>query len=142
MAKMPSNAKPLAGFGKYGIDNNGENVFFTLVVSAKQHATFFASHKELASTIHYLQQIARGAEERRLAKSRQKNPVQMLETPPNVIHKGSIMPDTTGQLARLEGTTASGVPIELQIEFQALVGLHERLPGLIEKMLQLQDQRK
>ena len=142
MAKMPSNAKPLAGFGKYGIDAKGENVFFSLIVSAKQHAVLFASHKGLADTIHYLQRIARQAEERRIAKSSQKNPVEMLETPPNLIRNGSIMPDTTGELARLEGTTASGVPIALQIEFRALVSLHERLPALIEKMRQLQDQRK
>lgn len=142
MANMPSNAKSLTGFGKYGIDAKGEKVFFSFVVSAKQHATFLASHKGLADTIHYLQQIARRAEERRIAKSPQKDHVQLLETPPNLIRKGSIMPDITGRLARLEGTTTSGAAIEFQIEFRALVSLHERLPVLIEKMRQLQDQRK
>lgn len=139
---MPRNAKSLTGFGEYGIDDKGEKVFFSLVVSAKQSATFLASHKGLADTIHYLQQVARQAEERRIAKASQKDPVEMLETPPNLIREGSIMPDITGQLARLEGTTASGVPIVLQIEFRALVSLQERLPALCEKMRQLQDQRK
>ena len=142
MPTIPSNARSLSGLGKYGIDNKGEKVFFSLIVPAKQLATFLTNHKGLADTIHYLQRIARQAEERRIAKSSQKDPVEMLETPPNLIRTGSIMPDTTGQLARLEGTTATGVPIELQIEFRALVSLHERLPALIEKMRQLQDQRK
>ena len=142
MANMPSNAKSLTGFGKYGIDPTGEKVFFSLVMSAKRHVTFLASHKGLAVTIHYLQNIARRAEERRIKKSPQENAVEVLQTPPNLIRKGSIMPDITGRLARLEGTTASGSAVEIQFEFRALVSLQERLPALIEKMRQLQEQRK
>jgi|SRR5688572_17522475 hypothetical protein len=142
MATMPGNAKSLTGFGEFGIDDKGEKVFFSLVASAKHHATFLASHKGLADTIDYLQRIARRAEERRIAKAPQEDHVQVLEAPPNVIRKGSIMPDTTGRLARLEGTTSSGVSVDIQIEFRALVSLQKRLPDLIEKMRQLQDQSK
>jgi len=142
MATMPSNAKPLTGFRQYGIDDKGEKVFFSLVVSGDRHATFLASHKGLADTIHYLQKIAQRAEERRIARSPRQYHVEMLETPPNVIRKGSIMPDVTGQMARLEATTPSGAPIEVQFEFGALVSLQERLPDLIEKMRQVQEQHK
>ncbi len=138
MATMPGNAKSLTGLGEYGIDDKGEKVFFSLVASARHHATFLASHKGLADTIHYLQRIARRAEERRIARSPQEDHVQVLDAPPNVIRKGSIMPDTTGRLARLEGTTPSGVPVDIQIEFRALVSLQKRLPELIEKMRELQ----
>jgi hypothetical protein len=137
MAKMPSNARSLTGLGKYGIDAKGEKVFFSLLTAPPQRITFLATHKGLADTIHYLQGIARSAHERRIAKS-QENAVEMLEPPPNLIRKGSIMPDTTGQLARMEGTTASGAAIEVQIDFKALVGLYERLPPLIDEMRQLQ----
>src|SRR4030095_5531209 len=140
MAKMPNNARSLTGLGKYGIDAKGEKVFFSLL-SAPQRITFLATHKGLADTIHYLQEIARSAHERRIAKS-QGNPVEMLEPPPNLIRKGSIMPDTTGQLARMEGTTGSGPAGEVQIDFKALVGLYERLAPLIAEMRQLQAKRK
>jgi len=142
MPNMPTNARSLTGFGKYGVDDRGEKVFFSFEMSRDRHATFLASHRGLANTIHYLQQIARQAEERRIARSSRQSAVQMLKRPPQVIRKGSIMPDVTGRLARLEATTPSGAPLEIQIEFDALVSLQERLPDLIEKMRGLQEHRK
>src|SRR6185503_3689502 len=132
MANMPSNARSLTGFDKYDIDDKGEKVFFSFQMSRNRHTTFLASHKSLANAIHYLQEIAQRAEERRL--ERRRDVVEMLERPPQVIRKGSIMPDVTGRLARLEATTPSGAPVDIQIEFDALVSLQERLPELIDKM--------
>ena len=140
MANMPSNARSLTGFDKYGIDDKGEKVFFSFQMSGNRHATFLASHKGLANAIHYLQEIARRAEERRL--ERRRDVVEMLERPPQVIRKGSIMPDVTGRLARLEATTPSGAPVDIQIEFDALVSLQERLPELIDKMRHIQEERR
>ena len=77
-----------------------------------------------------------------MAKSPRHGAVQMLKKPPQVIRKGSIMPDVTGRLARLEATTPSGAALEIQIEFDALVSLQERLPEFIEKMRRLQELRK
>jgi hypothetical protein len=141
MARMPRNTRSLTGFGEYGVDDKGEKVFFTLVTS-KWRATFLANHKGLADTIHYLQQIAQRAEERRIATLPKEDHVQVLPTHSKVVRKGSLMPDVTGQLARLEATTPSGLPVEFQLEFGALVSLQERLPDLIQKMRQLQDQHK
>ena len=142
MAKMPSNTKYLTGFGEYGVDGKGEKVFFSLEISGRSRATFLTDHKRLADTIHYLQRIARRAEERRIAKSMKDDHVQVLRTHSKVIRNGSLMPDVTGQLARLEATTPSGVPVEFQLEFGALVSLQERLPDLLQKMRQVQIEHK
>ena len=141
MARMPSNTRSLTGFGEYGVDPRGEKVFFTLV-SRKGRATFLADHKGLADTIHYLQQIAQRAEEARIARSQEEAPVQVLPAHAKIIRKGSLMPEVTGQRARLEATTPGGLPVEFELEFGALVSLQERLPDLIQKMRQLQNQHR
>ena len=57
---------------------------------------------------------------------------------PNRVVRIDFLADVTGQVATLSATTGSGAPIQLQLDYKLLQGLHESLPVLLEAMEQRQ----
>jgi hypothetical protein len=52
----------------------------------------------------------------------------------NRVLRIDFLADASGEVATLSATTASGAPIQLQLDYKLLRGLHESLPVLLQAM--------
>jgi hypothetical protein len=133
-SQPPSDTRPLKSPEPYGIDANGNYVFFGFSFEGDGRCILSANYLQLGNAIVYLQGIAREAEQRRLkadstagdreARQRSSNPVRIVD----------IVPDLTGDTAMMACTTLTGTRIEAQLPLDLLEGLHKNLPQTIAEM--------
>ena len=128
-------AKRANGFTDYGIDDAGESVWFgfTLVNGGEVRVAF--NWHGLAESIKYLQQIAHQAQQRRISKRPHQAQLEAEAAQSNPIHQIEFLPDVTGAVAELRGTTKQGTKMEpIQIEYDLILRLYQHLPELLDEM--------
>lgn len=134
MGKPPADAKLIDGLTGYGVDENGDWVFFGFKDDNGKASNFYCDRYRLGATIGYLTAIAREAQQRRLtldpyagnreAQGKQSNPVLNLDFEPSV----------DGTSAILIATTSTGITEEIQLPIDLLEKMIAQLPSLIDEM--------
>ncbi len=141
MATPPKGTKEVEGLENYGVDENGDYVFFGFKTnSGPVHLS--TNHLALGQAIMYLQTVAKEALQRRIKVSPTAGELEVRETQANFVKQLDFEVDATGQSAALLYTTQDGIRSELQIPFDLIEGLHTHLPGLITEMKNRQQAHK
>jgi hypothetical protein len=133
MNKPPKKAKKVIGTTNFGVDGNGNYVFFGFKTSAKA-ADFIANYKVLGLLINYLQSMASEAQQRRLKLDPNAPDFEARETRSNPVLQAVLEPDLSGNSAALVCTTQDGTRIDAQLNLDMLRSLHQHLPGTIAEM--------
>lgn len=135
MTDLPSDAKQISGFAEFGLDADGDTMFFGFNLREGGVNRYIVSEKGLAGVIHYLQNIASTAQQRRLMASPIAADMEVQSAQNNPVVTIHFDPDVEGRNALLSGTTANGVPIQaIQLSFDLVEKLHSHLPSLIAEM--------
>jgi hypothetical protein len=134
MASPPQGAINIEGFSDYGVDENGEWMFFGFKLTEKKFVDLIANYHQLGASIIYLQAIAREAEQRRLTKNPHAGDLEAKGKPSNPVRILDLVPNLEGTSALLTCTTSTGTPIEAQIPFDLIEGMYANLPQLVGEM--------
>jgi len=133
MVEPPVAASDVAGTTPFGVDDTGHHVFFGFKTAAGP-VDFIANYKVLGLLINYLQAIATEAQQTRLALDPNASDLEAREAKSNPVAQAALEPDIGGTSAALVCTTEEGTRVELQLDFDLLQGLLERLPKMLEEM--------
>jgi len=142
MAKPPANSKNIEGCTSYGVDNNGNYVFFGFRCENASDANFTTNHHGLGNVINYLQAIAREAQQRRLKVDPTAVHTEVREKQSNPVRQFDIDPDVTGQFALWQCTMQDGTRLEVQIPLDLMEGIVAHLPSTIDEMKKRQAEHK
>jgi hypothetical protein len=133
MAKPPDDARELQGCTNYGIDANGNHVFFGFKAEGTT-VNLSASHPALGNAVNYLTVIAQEAQHRRIRIDQAALHLEVRKIQSNPVCQLHFDPDVTGQWAALMCTTQDGTPVEAQFHLDIIERLVAHLPSLIQEM--------
>jgi hypothetical protein len=131
MPELPKNAKNLAGFEPYGVDANGQYVFFGFKAENSEPVNIQCNHRMLGETIRYLQSLATEARSRRTAIDPSALDLDVRESQTNPVQQINFETDIMGQSIAIRCTTQDGVTSELQMPVDMIEQMHAKLPELL-----------
>lgn len=133
MVEPPVGAKDVIGTTTFGVDDTGNHAFFGFKTAAGP-VDFIANYKVLGLLVNYLQAIANEAQQTRFALDPNASDLEAREARSNPVAQAVLEPDIGGTSAAFVCTTQDGTRVEVQLEFDLLQGLLERLPKMIAEM--------
>ncbi len=133
MPLLPEGARGLEGLEPYGVDENGQNVFFGFRVNEHQRAVLHCSYLMLAETIDYLQAIANEAQQRREHVDPNTQSIEPSGQQPNLVSEMDFDIDVLGQSATLRCKTPHALIPELHLPLNLIEQMYAILPELISE---------
>lgn len=138
MPAIPEGAKELSGYEPYGVDDNGNYVFFGLKSGVQERDVFHCNYLMLGKTIMYLQAVAKESQQRRIKVNPTAEHTEVRETQSNPVRQVDFEVDVTGQSVSLLCTTQDGLRTELQMPLDLIEGMIANAPSLVEQAKKLQ----
>ena len=134
MVTPPPNSNFIEGSRNYGVDDNGNYVFFGFKLNGGSTADFTTDHHGLGNVINYLQTIAREAQQRRMKVDPSAEHMEVRGKPSNPVRQLDVDPDITGQFALWQCTMLDGTRLEAQMPLDLMEALIAKLPSRIDDM--------
>jgi len=129
MPELPENARNLAGYEAYGVDENGLYVHFGFKFADGGAAVIHCDHLMLGQTVLYLQAVAKEAQQRRLIAQPGTEDLEAQGRPYNPVVTVDFDVDVTGQSIAMLCATQDGVQNELQMPFDLVEKMYAGFAG-------------
>jgi hypothetical protein len=131
---IPNDAKEFIGLMDYGIDTNGNYVFFGFNLKSQKRIVLQGNFKMLGVTINYLQTIANEAQRRRQSLDPNSPDLEARRSQSNPAQQATLEPDISGTSVAFLCTKLDGTQIEAQLSFDMAKKLLANLPETIAEM--------
>ena len=129
----PKQVKEIIGLSSYGVDTNGNHVFFGFK-ALQARLSFTTNYKALRQLINYLQMMGNEAQQRRLKLDATASDLEARKRRSNPVVQAALEPDIAGTSAALVCTTLDGTRVEAQLNFDMIQSLLQHLPETIAEM--------